>query len=202
MKTLIKSSRKTILSTTVAKLLKVALLSVLIPVIACSDEIYGELDPIDNPVESQPYLQELQLVQERFAKSVSAAETVKMGYSKQLANGLIAPEVIRMQDNQLVDNSFDLLHPEEMIYYREGDGSLTFAGVSYLVRQTPDEQVRTAPQNAPEGFAGSHDVWRYQPKESTFRLNVWIGIENPDGVFAYENPAIALNTVVATVNIQ
>lgn len=77
----------------------------------------------------------------------------------------------------LIDGTFELEHPEALLYIPDGNGGWQFVAVEYLVLMEDPNN----PPPAPEGFEGSEDVWAIVGPFWT--LHAWVGLENPDGVF-------------------
>lgn len=76
-----------------------------------------------------------------------------------------------------------ILRPEALLYEPMADGSLAFVGVEYII---PEEDVpRTDPPpvlfGQEFGFIEAFEVWG---------LHVWVGRDNPDGIFADFNPDV------------
>ena len=84
----------------------------------------------------------------------------------------------------LFDGEFDMDAPETLLYVPDENGVMHFVGVEYLVvREALDD-----PNTPPEGFTGDEDEWEIVGPFWT--LHVWIGLENPDGIFAHANPNV------------
>ncbi len=87
---------------------------------------------------------------------------------------------------QRVDNTFELLSPEIVLYAPDVNGNMKFVAVEYV---TPVADLDN-PGTPPEGFTGDEDQWHLNTRLSQWQLHVWIGEENPDGIFAEFNPVI------------
>ena len=46
------------------------------------------------------------------------------------------------------------------------------------------------PPPVPEGFTGSDDVWEINTEFKLWTLHVWVGLDNPHGIFASHNPKL------------
>lgn len=86
-------------------------------------------------------------------------------------------------NGELMDQEFDLEHPELLLYVPMPNGELRFVGVEYA---TPIEDLDNPPP-APEGFSGEEDHWHINEEASLWTLHVWVGLQNPDGIFAEVN---------------
>lgn len=86
----------------------------------------------------------------------------------------------------LVDGTFELERPEFLIYIPGPNGRWRFVGVEYAVSILDI----TNPQPAPEGFSGDADVWVINNAFKIWTLHAWVGLNNPDGIFASHNPRI------------
>jgi len=84
----------------------------------------------------------------------------------------------------LLDDTFELLSPEVLLYVPDANGNMRFLGVEYLVPMDSLED----PSTPPEGFTGNEDEWMIVGPFWT--LHAWVGLENPDGVFAPFNPLV------------
>ncbi|MDG5490723.1 hypothetical protein [Psychroserpens sp. SPM9] len=84
---------------------------------------------------------------------------------------------------ELIDNVFEIEKPEALLFVPDENDVMQFVGVEYLV---PIEDLDNPPP-APEGYTGTEDVWEISTMDSMWTLHVWIGLENPDGIFARLN---------------
>lgn len=87
-------------------------------------------------------------------------------------------------NRDLMDDKFELLKPEALLYIPDENGGWEFLAVEYLIFGTGPEGP------APEGFIGDEDVWFYNPGVGAWTLHAWIVKENPDGVFAASNSEV------------
>lgn len=78
----------------------------------------------------------------------------------------------------LVDEKFELEKPEVLQYVPDDNGVMQFVAVEYLA----------AGSEAPEGFTGDSDDWHFNEDIGLWTLHVWVGLYNPDGIFAPFNP--------------
>lgn len=100
-------------------------------------------------------------------------------------------------DFSLFDQTFDMLNPEILIFvgdledyharleageeFTNPDARLV--GVEYIV---PIEDLENPPP-APEGFPGDADKWTINEEARAWTLHLWIGLDNPDGIFKSQN---------------
>jgi len=82
------------------------------------------------------------------------------------------------------NEKFSLERPAALIYVPVPGRGLHFAAVEYAV---PAEDGRARP---PEAFAGRADEWTLDEATDEWRLPVWVGINNPQGLFAHSNPCL------------
>ncbi len=85
---------------------------------------------------------------------------------------------------ELLDERFEATAPELLVY--EDDpcgGKRRLVAVEYAV---PLDLSREAPQ----GFAGSADLWSVNRAFGLWTLHAWVFEFNPDGVFAGNNPRV------------
>lgn len=83
----------------------------------------------------------------------------------------------------LVDDTVIATKPEIMIYEPQQDGSMEFVAVEYIIPYS----IRGADQPAPTLFGVAFQ------KNETFQLwglHVWVGRNNPSGLFAMWNPDV------------
>lgn len=93
---------------------------------------------------------------------------------------------IHFANFSLLDDTFDLDHPEILLYVPDENGVMQFVAVEYAI---PIADLN-APPPPPEGFTGDSDVWEINTEFSLWVLHVWIKLENPDGIFAARNPTL------------
>lgn len=84
----------------------------------------------------------------------------------------------------LLDENFELEKPEILQYAPDDNGVMQFVGVEYAV---PIADINNPPP-APEGFTGDSDEWHINYVFELWTLHVWVGLYNPDGIFAPFNP--------------
>lgn len=85
-----------------------------------------------------------------------------------------------------MDGTFELEKPEIILYVPDANGNMEFVAVEYAV---PIEDLDN-PGLPPEGFTGDLDKWEINAHLSQWQLHVWIIKENPNGIFAPNNPDI------------
>ena len=87
-------------------------------------------------------------------------------------------------NSSLLDATFDIRHPEILVYNRDENGEQQLGAVEYAV-----------PLNnpMPEGFTGSDDVWDGNTGFGLWLLHAWVWVKNPDGVFKPFNPLVELH---------
>ncbi len=76
-----------------------------------------------------------------------------------------------------------LLRPEVLLYAPTEDGSMEFLGVEYII-PAPDWPHEEAPH-----FLGQH--LHYNPHQDIWALHVWVGRNNPNGIFEDWNPEVS-----------
>ncbi len=84
------------------------------------------------------------------------------------------------------DGTFELGNPEVLMYAPNADGDMVFVGVEYLAFVEDPAN----PGSPPEGFIGNEDVWVFNTDVNAWTLHAWVGVSNPDGVFAAFNPLV------------
>jgi len=86
----------------------------------------------------------------------------------------------------LVDQQFELEKPEALLYAPSPNGGLRLVAVEYV---TPIPDINNPPA-APSGFTGDADVWVINTEFNLWTLHVWIGLQNPHGIFVPHNPRL------------
>ena len=89
-------------------------------------------------------------------------------------------------NSSLLDDTFEVTKPELLLYIPGPNGKLRFVGVEYAVPITDLDN----PPPAPEGFEGDADVWAINTEFSLWTLHAWVGLNNPNGIFASRNPRV------------
>jgi hypothetical protein len=85
----------------------------------------------------------------------------------------------------LIDGTFDPSHPEVLLYAPSpNENRMVLVAVEYVV-------PLSASATAPEGFAGSNDVWRENSEGlGLWELDAWLWMNNSDGIFAFKNSRV------------
>jgi hypothetical protein len=86
----------------------------------------------------------------------------------------------------LLDGSFELERPEVIMYVQGPNDRWRFVGVEYAV---PIQDMNNIPP-PPAGFTGDADVWAVNYEFDVWTLHVWVGLNNPNGIFAAHNPRL------------
>ena len=90
---------------------------------------------------------------------------------------------------EYVDLKFDLLKPEILVYHPDENGKMQFVAAEYLIPVHNCDQ--TEDYTIPEGpFIGEDDHWHLNCTAGGWTLHAWVGLQNPDGVFAPFNPTL------------
>ncbi|HTL09983.1 MAG TPA: hypothetical protein VL307_17030 [Chitinophagaceae bacterium] len=86
-------------------------------------------------------------------------------------------------NGNLVDDKFEIEKPELILYAPYGSDTAKMVAVEYVMPITDLNH----PPPVPAGFTGSDDVWEINTEFSLWTLHVWIGLDNPQGMFASHN---------------
>lgn len=88
----------------------------------------------------------------------------------------------------LIDGEFNMEKPEILLYVPNQQGKLKLVGVEYAVPKS----ISPTP---PEGFVGDDDHWDDNPNVAggSWTLHAWVVMENPNGVFAENNPNVPVS---------
>ncbi len=82
-----------------------------------------------------------------------------------------------------VDDTVIVTKPEVTIYEPQEDGSFKFVGVEYIIPYT----IRPADQTPPVLFG---QQFQHNPTFELWMLHVWVGRDNPSGLYATWNPSV------------
>ncbi|MGN6164701.1 MAG: hypothetical protein ACTHOF_09190 [Flavisolibacter sp.] len=189
-----------ILDTTLA-LCALALMSVLFT--GCKKEVAAtktsEMDGINSRVAaegnvvneytglSKKTMWELQQVRAATARYRDIKNAIKDGYSN--INVDVPNMGHHFMKTDLVDGTFDVRHPEILVYSGIDEGNPELVAVEYATNYTDANGNITT---RPEGFTGSADVWKTR-EETGFPfwlVHAWVWKYNPDGVFSWTNPTV------------
>lgn len=98
--------------------------------------------------------------------------------------GVVLPNMGRHFMKQgLVDSTFEVEHPELLVYQPTEHGGMELVAVEYAVPLSMSA-------NAPEGFRGTADQWSPNQTFGLWLLHAWVWKENPDGVFNPTNSRV------------
>jgi len=100
------------------------------------------------------------------------------GYRTMMGHHYLKPEFL--------DKEFNLLEPEVLIYAPGPSGKMRLVGVEYAT--LIDDMDNPPP--APQGFTGNADIWAINTEFEVWTLHVWVGLNNPNGIFAMHNPGL------------
>lgn len=100
------------------------------------------------------------------------------GYRTMMGHHFLKPEFL--------DYKFNLLQPEVLIYAPGPSGKMRLVGVEYATNIDDMDN----PPPAPEGFTGNADEWAINTEFNVWTLHVWVGLNNPNGIFAMHNPRL------------
>lgn len=134
---------------------------------------------------------ELQLVRKHTAKFHSFDQAEKEGYAEPLPFNP-SPYIPYMGFHYInvgkIDATFDMTEPEILLYVPNEDGELKLVGIEYAV------PMALSPE-APEGFSGDEDEWEANPNVAggSWTLHVWLYKDNPNGIFASQNPDVPVS---------
>jgi len=119
-------------------------------------------------------LAELARARNATARYHDVAEAIADGYVQKV---YMPGEGFHFVNASLMDCTFDLEHPEILLYAPSDEG-LKLVGVEYAVRNT-------CTATAPDGFTGASDEWEGPDAEGRpmWALIAWLWLGNPNGVF-------------------
>lgn len=142
----------------------------------------------DNPADTTPELKaweievnELKAATSQFVDFAAATAEGRIDVS-----GFVPNMGHHFLNPALVDGTFEINKPEVILYVPDENDVMQMVAVEYSI--IPDDPNN--PGNPPEGFTGDEDVWNFNEMIGQWQLHVWIIIENPNGLFAPQNPVI------------
>jgi hypothetical protein len=99
------------------------------------------------------------------------------------------------------DPAIDPLRPEAVMYEPQADGGLKPVGIEYVVLQ---DAWRAAGHDAPPTLMGQQFklTTNFFDVPPFYALHVWLWKENPDGLFASYNPAVACPATAPSASPQ
>jgi hypothetical protein len=127
-------------------------------------------------------LKEVQIATERY-KNIQNA--VADGYTD--INVVVQNMGFHYMKASLADTIFDYRKPEILVYNKNHQGQVELVAVEYAV------PLELRPEQAPQGFTGSNDVWKRDTGFGLWLLHAWIWSYNPQGVFNPTNPNVHLH---------
>jgi hypothetical protein len=118
----------------------------------------------------------------RFAASQEAGYTVQATGCR--ANPPVGAMGIHYLNPAHLDGSVSALTPEIVIYEPGRNGRLRFVGLEYIIPYTFVPETADPPELFGQQFLQN-------PGDQLWMLHVWIGRNNPDGLFATWNPKVS-----------
>jgi hypothetical protein len=141
------------------------------------------LQGCDKKTEESPVDKEIKQVKNAVAPFATKSAGVAAGYNVDVT-GYRTQMGHHFLNIELLDDSFEINKPEVLLYAPYGTDSMKLVAVEYA---TPIEDLNNPPAK-PEGFTGSSDVWEINTEFKLWTLHVWVGLDNPHGLFASHNP--------------
>lgn len=144
---------------------------------SCSDD--------DEAVLTEPWKQELQQLRNAVSTYDAIENAINDGYDNEFT-GYRTQMGFHYLNGSLLDDTFEAGKPEVLLYAPYDNDSLRFVAVEYAVPIADMEN----PPPAPEGFTGNEDVWEINTEFKVWTLHVWVGLDNPNGIFIPKNPVL------------
>ncbi len=142
----------------------------------------------DNPVSPTNSLNKNNQLQVELSR-VRAATAKYHNINKAIADGyadinLYVPNMgWHYLNSAVLDSTFDMEHPELLVYMNKPNGGYQLVAVEYAVPLSMSAE-------APEGFTGNEDVWDVNSEFQLWTLHAWVWYNNPNGVFSEYNPRV------------
>ena len=183
--------------------------------VSCSDEPLfddeSETASIkENSIEARlkkatTWQEQIEILDQKMRRFHNFKVAIAQGYTELVgpppeAGGPYVPNMgYHYRNPELLDDGFNLLEPEILVYYPDEDGNMIFGAAEYL-EEIPNFAPPSGCKNdgsvpAPEGFIGDADHWLDNCGAGGWTLHAWVGTENPDGVFAHSNPLVPAKDV-------
>lgn len=169
------------------------ILAMTLILVSCSNKEMGSSDSltISNLTSSKEALakssnysySELERLTKKMRRFHNFEVAIEQGFDQDLT-GYVPGMGHHYANEAYMDGVFELEKPEALLYVPDENGMMQFVGVEYLVFMDQLDD----PSIPPEGFSGDADVWAIVGPFWT--LHAWVGLENPDGVFAPTNPLV------------
>jgi len=145
----------------------------------------------DSEDNTPPYMLELDRLRAATDAFQDFNAAAPAGYAAEVINPATGDSYFPMMgvhylNPNLLDDHFDVEHPEILIYLPHDDGHMELVAVEYA---TPIADL-DAPPPAPAGFTGTADAWSINEDFSLWTLHAWVWMDNPSGVFAPHNPDV------------
>lgn len=126
-------------------------------------------------------VEQLARLKQATARYRDVANAVADGYAD---INVVIPNMGRHYLKQaLMDSTFDVEHPEILVYAPDSSGTLQLVAAEYAVPTNLSAK-------APEGFRGSADQWFVNEQFNIWTLHAWVWKENPAGTFYPTNPNV------------
>jgi hypothetical protein len=137
----------------------------------------------DDDKQNEPWQAEIDQLRSTVASYDDIQEADDKGYDTEIT-GYRAQMGFHYIKGSILDETFDVENPELLLFVPDDHGGLKFVAVEYAV---PIADLNNPPP-APEGFKGNTDVWEINTEFKVWTLHVWVGLDNPHGLFAPHNP--------------
>ena len=159
-------------------------LSLLLLINSCSnEEIFNETESANFEKKAVTVETEIIKLTKKIRRFHNFKVALVQGYDFDLT-GYVSKMGHHYSKRSLIDETFELLKPEVLQYVPDVNGVMQFVAVEYLIIGFVEDEH--------EGFTGDDDAWHYiegdDDDPGLWTLHVWVGLNNPDGIFAPFNP--------------
>ncbi|MDR5589373.1 hypothetical protein [Christiangramia sp. SM2212] len=166
------------------------ILILMFSVLSCSNDKLEEevLESYDFKIEKAETVEDqLEMLTKAMRRFHNFDVAVDQGYVA--VSPLVEGMGIHYAKFEYVDMNFEILKPEILVYHPDENGVMQFVAAEYLipVKNCGLEEDHTPPTDR---FLGDQDHWRLNCTAGGWTLHAWVGLENPDGVFAPYNPKL------------
>lgn len=159
-------------------------LAFICPIVVCTLILFQSCSE-DDSSNIEPWIQEVELLKTAMTSYSEFNNAKTAGYDVDVT-GYVPQMGYHYLNATLMDNNFELEKPEILQYALDDKGILQFVGVEYAI---PVQNINNPPP-PPEGFSGSEDEWDLNTDVGLWTLHVWVGMDNPNGIFIASNASL------------
>ena len=162
----------------VLECLKPALVLILsLSVLSCSNENLEEevLETYDFKIEKAESVEDqLEMLTKAMRRFENFQVAVAQGYEP--VSPLVEGMGIHYENSKYVDDKFEILKPEILVYHPDENGLMQFVAAEYLMEVEDCIQENVDSYTAPSvGFMGDDDQWSLNCRAGGWTRHAWVG---------------------------